>query len=232
MIKLAAASLSTSARKSLRQWQQHVDAAVDFASRVEKAKTTFQSRNRRGNPTFDEVRSRLSEMCCGAVRCMYCEDSAANEVEHLAPKRFYPDRVFVWENYLYSCGPCNGTKREKYAVFARNGRCVTLSRRSPRRPPPDGVHVLIDPRSEDPLEFLELDLIDTFFFLPRQLDGKANRRARFTIDVLKLNDRDLLPKARREAYGSYRARLVEYLDARRNGRARGDLDRRWRHCRE
>ena len=33
-------------------------------------------------------------MCAGAKRCMYCEDSAADEVEHHLPKNLYPEFVF------------------------------------------------------------------------------------------------------------------------------------------
>ena len=42
------------------------------------------------------------------------------------------------------------------------------------------------------------------------------RRAQYTIEVLKLN-RDVLLEARREAYGAYRARLLEYRDLRDGG---------------
>lgn len=75
---------------------------------------------------------------------------------------------------------------------------------------------LIDPRREDPLNYLFLDLMGTFFFLPKiGLDALDAKRARYTIDVLALN-RDLLLTARREAYGSYRARLTEYRQLRDN----------------
>ena len=60
-------------------------------------------------------------------------------------------------------------------------------------------------------------------FLPRQdLQGVDEERAEYTIEVLKLN-RDVLLEARREAYGAYRARLVEYRDLRDGGASEAEL---------
>jgi len=62
---------------------------------------------------------------------------------------------------------------------------------------------------------MELDLLDTFYFVPIFPKGTIEyNRADFTIKTLRLNDRDLLPKAREEAFDSYRARLVEYIKKR------------------
>ena len=47
-------------------------------------------------------------------------------------------------------------------------------------------------------------------------------RADYSIDVLKLN-RDVLLAARREAYGSYRARLIEYRGIRDDGASEAEL---------
>jgi hypothetical protein len=60
---------------------------------------------------------------------------------------------------------------------------------------------------------------DTFLFVPTADDvGSAEfQRALYTISILRLNVRDDLPVARREAYDSYRARLVEYASGRDSG---------------
>jgi len=161
------------------------------------------------------VRQTLTQMCCGARRCGYCEDSVADEVEHIKPKDLYPEAVFVWENYLYACGQCNGGKNNKYAVFSDTTsqlREVARRRGDPVVEPEQGEPVLIDPRKEDPMDFLEIDLIDTFYFLPiYSLDSKDYQRADYTIEVLRLNDRDYLVEARKEAFYNYRARLGEYI---------------------
>lgn len=63
-----------------------------------------------------------------------------------------------------------------------------------------------------------MDLIGPFLLVPLPPAGSKERaRAVFTLDVLKLNDRELLRAAREEAYGSYRARLNEYADRKEDG---------------
>ena len=121
MIRLPSLLLPAEARQILRRYQREVDDKPTYADRVEAADRLFKSRNTLPNRTFRVVRLKLHEMCSGARRCCYCEDSCADEVEHVRPKSLYPEQVFVWENYLYSCGPCNGPKNNQYAVFARKG---------------------------------------------------------------------------------------------------------------
>ena len=78
---------------------------------VKAAKTLFKSRNRKENRTFAAVRKELADLCSGSRRCMYCDDSVADEVEHFRPKDLYPEVVFAWMNYLYACGPERNTQR-------------------------------------------------------------------------------------------------------------------------
>ena len=146
---------------------------------------------------------------------MYCEDSVGDEVEHIRPKDLYPCLVFVWTNYVYACGRCNGGKSNKFAVMTENGiENVTRRRGDPVVPPTNGAPVFINPRWDDPLNFLDLDLQRTFFLLPRENISQTDRdRADFTIETLKLN-RDVLTMARSTAYGSYYARLHEYVNRR------------------
>lgn len=229
MIRLPDVELPKETRESLRGFQAEVDGEPAYAERVEAAKDLFERRNRTTNPTFRVVRAKLDEMCAGARRCCYCEDSRADEVEHIRPKQLYPEFVFIWENYLYACGPCNGPKLSRFAVFEKaTGRekDVTRGRNDPIEPPPEGDSVLIDPRRENPLEYMQLDLRDTFFFVPTADDGQpGHRRAEYTIELLRLNDRDVLTKARRNVFGSYRARLREYRGRKRAGAAADELDR-------
>jgi len=214
MIRLPAILFPGDARKALRTYQQEVDAVPAYADRVEAADRLFHRRNKSSNPVFRAVRATLSKMCAGARRCCYCEDSLADEVEHIRPKNLYPGSAFRWSNYLYACGPCNGPKNNQYAVLScKTNKLIDVTRRSkdPVRPPKAGIQALIDPRRENPQEFMELDLIDTFFFVPTADDGTQEYlRAEYTIGVLRLN-RDLLPVARKNAFGSYKARLHEYM---------------------
>lgn len=231
MILLPSTMLSHPIASQLKKWQQAIDDLPEYKDRVGEAKRAFARRNRNGDPTFDSVKRVLVQMCSGAGRCGYCEDSMADEVEHIKPKDLYPEETFLWENYLYACGPCNGPKNNRFAIFSEaTGGVVDVTRRprDPVLPPEPGVPLLINPRLEDPLAFIELDLLGTFFFRPRlNLSENDRNRADYTIEVLRLNDRDLLLKAREEAFEAYHARLVAYVRA----KGRGASDTELQHMR-
>lgn len=229
MMRLHDVSLPARARSVLSRWQREINSLAKYELRVAEAKRTWPSRNRSQNKTFQEIRRALTQMCSGARRCCYCEDSYADEVEHMKPKDLYPEHTYDWANYLYACGPCNGPKNNKFAVFAdADGALVDVGRAgsAPVVEPVPGRPVLIDPRTEDPLEFLELDLLGTFFIQPRAATGSIEfLRAIYTIETLRLNLRDALVKAREEAFVSYRARLREYVSERDAGISKRRLNR-------
>lgn len=213
MIAIPDEPLSPAAAQTLAGYQAEVDTQPDFEARVEVARSNFRSRNRATNPVFREIREILSRMCSGARRCMYCEDSCADEVEHHHPVRWYPHKAFEWMNYLYACGGCNGPKNSKFAVLDAQGQLIPL-----RSSSISGDAALLHPRNEDPLRFLMLDLQGTFLFVPVADAGTVEyTRASYTIQILRLNERSPLPAARREAYESYRARLKEYIVERDKG---------------
>jgi uncharacterized protein (TIGR02646 family) len=209
----------------LNEWQQTVSSVDVFAAKVNSAKSTFSNKNKKTNPTFKHVRERLDEQCHGARRCGYCEDSMADEVEHIWPKNFYPDRVFDWSNYLYACGPCNGPKNNQFAIqVAANELHLNLDPLYKTEPPPDGTPLLIDPRNEPSHDYFLLDLI-TFAFKPKpNLQPFETIRAEYTIKVLNLNSRDALLKAREIAFSNYCARLSAYIRSRDNGLPLEKLD--------
>ncbi|MFP5272700.1 HNH endonuclease [Coleofasciculus sp.] len=152
MIRLPHRNLPKNAQNQLNTWQNEINGLKDYAERVDRGKKAFARRNKLTNPTFRKVRQTLTQMCCAARRCGYCEDSVADEVEHIKPKDLYPEAVFVWENYLYACGQCNGGKNNKYAVFSdTTGQVkeVALRRGEPMVEPEQGEPVLIDPRKEE-----------------------------------------------------------------------------------
>jgi hypothetical protein len=229
MIRLRNVSLPATATTNLQNWQRLVDKKPNYAEQVAAAKRDFAQRNKKSNKTFQIVKEALVKMCSGARRCIYCEDSFADEVEHIKPKDLYPSEVFSWSNYVYACGPCNGPKNNKFAVISAATMTLVDVTRPPRAPvvaPEVGAPALINPRWEDALKFIELDLVDTFFFLPSKPAGtKDYQRADYTIEVLRLNDREALRVARKEAYGSYVARLDQYIKRRDAGAPKKDLAR-------
>jgi uncharacterized protein (TIGR02646 family) len=227
MIKLPATSLPDAAMQKLKNYQDYVDSHTTYADRVTAAKEEFRLKNVKNNNAFRSVRESLASMCRGAQRCMYCEDSFADEVEHYRPKDLYPELVFAWKNYLYSCGPCNGPKRNFFAIFAGpNGDVTELARGPKEKEPPGGHPLLIDPRNEDPLTLLRLDIQDTFRFQEVHASGTNEyARANYTIRVLHLNDREYLCAAREHAFSAFQGMLNLYVTGKAEGREQADLDR-------
>ena len=227
MLQISVLPLEQAEQDELDEYQKEIDDVVAYADRVALGKRRFSSRNRRGNRTFDDIKSKLDVMCRGPRRCMYCEDSVADEVEHFKPKDLYPENVFVWGNFLYACGPCNGPKNNRFAILDVNDDLVNVTRPhgDPVVPPQAGTIGLIDPRVEDPLEFIMLDLRDTFEFTSIADGGTVEeKRADYTIEILRLNVRDYLVDARANAFGSYYSRLYEYVDRKNNGASQDELD--------
>lgn len=224
MIRLCHIELSAPALEVLAGYQSELDAIPSFGDRVATAKTMFS--NRKSNKTFDEVRCKLTEMCSGAQRCAYCEDSCGDEVEHIKPKDAYPEVTFIWDNYLYACGQCNGRKNNHWAIYSdATGERVDIQKQDPPVPPEPGDPLFLNPHRENPLAIIYLDLVDSFYFLPdADEDTQDYERADYTIETLCLNTRDYLPAAREEAYRNYRSRLREYIMLRDEHASQQELD--------
>jgi uncharacterized protein (TIGR02646 family) len=224
MIALKNRSLTDRTTAALASYQHEIDVQPSYPSQVAEAKRIWPLRRR--NAPFIEVKATLSQMCSGARRCCYCEDSMADEIEHIWPKDFYPSLTFVWENYLYACGPCNGPKGSRFALFSDAQPNEYAELKHPLEEEPSSDHALfINPRQENPLDFLWLDVCNTFAFTPLDddTDSRAHLRAKHTIGILKLNLRDDLVRARRSAYLSYRARLSEYISQKESGASQETL---------
>ena len=238
MLKIAVRALEDSALKTLSAIQLNIDNSADYSARVAKAKSEWDAKMSTiaKKDAFKVVRETLTKMCIGSVRCAYCEDSLADEVEHILPKNLFPEHAFVWNNYLFACGPCNGPKSNRYGVL--NGGIIdefVRSRNDAVVPPAAGASGFINPRTEDPFEFLELDLggvtpdgvsiEGTFDILPLDTLGLDDlARAKFTIDVLGLN-REAIRAARKNAFGGFRARMREYVTSKENGCSAHELAR-------
>ncbi|MBP2295305.1 hypothetical protein [Azospirillum rugosum] len=239
MLKLPAGALDPLTKAHIEDLQRQVDSLARYPQRVAAAKRLWAAKTNTpaGKAAFLAIRTELKRMCFGAVRCGYCSDSMADEIEHILPKSFFPQHAFDWDNHLFACGPCNGgEKRDQYAYLDRRGvlKEVVRKRGAAVRAPGKGVHALINPRTEDPRHFLELDLmsrlpngtydVGSLHILPRlDLSAREWTRADYTVRTLGLN-RDPLPRARRTAFRNYKARLREYVEDKATGKAQADLD--------
>ncbi|OKL42067.1 HNH endonuclease family protein [Pontibacter flavimaris] len=194
---------------ALQALQQKIDEEANYGMQVSRADKLWESKPK---ALFQRVRSALEENCPGARRCNYCEDSLADEIEHIRPKSWFPDQAFDPANYLFACGPCNGPKNSAYAVVDANGKLTHAirDRQSPVTLPPAGQEALLHPRMEDPLAYLSLDLSNTFRYEPiPTLNPVQEARAIYTRDILKIN-KDPLCVAREEAFQDFAARLKSY----------------------
>ncbi len=169
-------------------------------------------------------------MTPGIERCVYCEDSKCDEVEHIYPKDLYPQYCFEWSNYVYACGPCNGPKNNQFAIFKDdNGQYqeVNPPRGTAATEPPAGKSVLINPREDDPFDFCRLDLQTFKFAIIAQANTNEYMRADYTFNkVLRLNEqRDYLRIQRESAYNNYKNRLYTYTNKKKNGVPQTQLDK-------
>jgi uncharacterized protein (TIGR02646 family) len=134
-----------------------------------------------------EVRQTLAAMCSGIERCMYCEDSAATDIDHFVPRARAPELAFIWENYLLACSTCNSNyKRSEYP---RAG---------------DGGRLLLDPTRDEPAEHLA--------FSPttgRYVHIGNSRMAQESIRVFGMN-RVVLTKGRRDAWELLQVAIEAY----------------------
>lgn len=237
MLRISSRDLEPVSLGELTNLQSVVDAETDYPLQVELAKKLWKEKLNTNvrKALFGKVRETLADMSVGCVRCAYCEDSLADEIEHILPKSFLPSLTFVWENYLFACGPCNGPKNNRYGIIA-NGALEEIIRKTNDLvvAPTLGPSALINPRSEDPMKYLELDLggvtsngtvlAATFQFVIRDnIQPEDEVRAKFTIEVLGLN-REVIRVARQNAFGGFRARLKEYVVEAKSGGADDLLD--------
>jgi hypothetical protein len=157
---------------------------------------------------------------------MYCERSVADQLEHFKPKALYPESVFTWANFLFICHPCNRGKWDRFAIFSSvsgDPIDVTRKRGAPAQEPEHGTPLLINPREEDPADFLVIDFLDTCLFVPRAAEGTREwvRAGYTTNELLDLNSAGHR-RARRNAFRAFKVALREYVRLRDQVEATGD----------
>ncbi|MBB6048623.1 hypothetical protein [Armatimonas rosea] len=208
MVQLPSRSLPAETLNQLAQWQQGIDDLPTFAERKTKAVSEWSARNRMTEPAFVVVREILGAIAPGARGCAYCESSVGDTIDHFLSKTLYTDFTFRWANFVPACGSCQRVKNNTVLIYrADTGQ---LYRVLENQEPLAGDPVLIHPRQENPLQYLRLRF-PSCRFEPRADEGTQEyERAKHTIDFLKLNTRDSLRTARENAFGSFKARLIEY----------------------
>ncbi len=218
MIQLTSEDLTAGSLTHLDAIQQEINGEATFEGKIVKAKSEWKTKQSTlaARASFAEIKRKLIGMCSGAEICVYCEHNEATDIEHIFPKRLYPSKCFLWDNYVLACGKCNTHfKREAFAIFVPDGS-QTLQDISPK--PKDYIEpenedaLFINQRIEDPMYYLELDFLGkTFYYIEKQESGTRDyQKAKFTKDLLGLNRRDDLVKHRIATFKYYKSELETY----------------------
>src|SRR5437867_482026 len=108
MIQLNNIELPIEVKEVLEELQGRINSETSFENKVEKAKSLWKNKGgQEGENAFLIIRKKLYKMCVYKGICNYCEQSEANDIEHIYPKTFFPESAFEWENYLLACKQCN-----------------------------------------------------------------------------------------------------------------------------
>lgn len=157
-----------------------------------KAEADKRYGNARKTKWFAPVVKELGRLAGPGERCMFCSGSEASDVEHYQPKAIFPELAMTWENYLWSCTPCNRGKLNRF-------------------PPDTGPGgKLVNPLYEDVWNFF---FIDSFGILTPRFDlttNAPNERAVTTRDFLSL-DRDALQVCRQQRLKSLKDSVADTL---------------------
>ena len=218
MLHLPFKSLSIPAQNYLNKLQKQVDSTLTFKDKADKAKSLWENKrnSKAGKEAFDEIKAVLKTMCVSQRTCNYCEHDRAFDIEHIYPKSLYPSLAFVWENYLLACKGCNSEfKSDKFAIFNPKGS-ITKHILARNIDPENDDALLINPRKEDPTEFLRLNLVSpTFLYDPiYEVNSREYLRADYTTECLELNMDESLIIARKNLTKIYLERLQNCLKAR------------------
>jgi hypothetical protein len=219
MIKLPFRDISGKALDYLGEKQRDVNAKSLFQEKVKKAVSLWDNKKKTkdGKLVFEEITRILSEMCPGVEICPYCEQNEATDIEHIFPKKHYPEKAFAWGNYLLACRSCNTDyKASNFKIFNsyQSADWQELTSSNPL-PPQNDDALFINQRDEDPLEYLELDLVNRLFiFTEKHPPGtREYERASYTKELLELNKRATLVEGRKQAAKFYIGRLEKYVAA-------------------
>ena len=219
MLKLNSDSPGTTTLQHLVTQQASID-ALAVGLRPAMAETLWDAKNNVGSggkTAFAEIKQTLVGMCIGTGLCNYCENNEATDVEHIYPKSFFPERAFTWLNYLLACKTCNTHyKLDRFAVFtpALSANATTMQR---KKLPTSADAAFIDPRVEDPMDFLFLDFTGKSFFLvahPTLSEPRAKAKASHTLDILQIGERASLAATRKDAFTFFQNRLERYQKVR------------------
>lgn len=210
MLQLASETLPPHAADRLDYLQGEVNKKPTFAEKAAKASSLWMAKtsSNAGRQAFETIKATLTTMCVSVEICNYCEQNEANDIEHIYPKSLFPGKAFVWENYLLACKQCNSAyKLDSFALLDANDDILPVPRGTE---PASSNGAFINPRTEDPADYMLLNLGSFKFEWIPGMDKKGINKAKNTLGVLQLNERDQLVESRKAA-AIYRYQRMELL---------------------
>jgi hypothetical protein len=100
--------------QTLLRLQEKTDEIVVHPDPRARADTIYTSA--RSTVWFSPVIAALRQMAGIGERCMLCSGSESSTVEHFQPKAVFPLVAMSWDNFLWSCGICNGNKGDRFPL--------------------------------------------------------------------------------------------------------------------
>jgi uncharacterized protein (TIGR02646 family) len=215
MIAFSPNNLSINAANYLQALTNDVTSHPTLAAQYERAKTLWEARkNRQADQLiWVEIERKLSENHPRPGLCQYCEFDRTSPTEHFYPKKHFPHKAFSWNNYLRICTKCNSEfKGDKFAIFNPAGSStfeeLAITRGTYPAPPTEDA-VLLNPRMDNPQDYLRLDLA-TGIFVDNYTNDRLKARAKYTRELFRFNSNDLLLRHRRKAFDHYFQKLETY----------------------
>ena len=97
MIRLNSKNIKASSVTHLNSVQQGVLTQATFEAKAKKANARWDSKSSTNDAkvAFKDIKDTLIEMCVGVEICVYCEQNEATDIEHIYPKKLYPEKAFV-----------------------------------------------------------------------------------------------------------------------------------------
>lgn len=222
MLKIISSTISPTTQTHLNSQQADINNQPSYEEQVNRAATLW---NRKENSiakkaAFIEIKEQLTKNAVGEHYCNYCEHNEHSDIEHFYPKGLYPNKAFVWGNYMWSCKKCNsGLKLDKFKIFNPLHSATVQDITPIHNPrtyiqPPNEDAVLLNPRVDNPLNYLYLDLTNGILIShPNLTSSRDIERANYTLELLKLDVREGLKKARINARKGFFNSLRRYIDA-------------------
>ena len=121
-------------------------------------------RYRRSAKSRDVIRV-LKDAAGIRLRCFYCSDSLAADVDHFVPITIDFNSTFRWTNFIWVCPVCNRFKGNRFPYDS------------------SGRPLLINPTREDPWSYFMLDT-DTGVLAPRYRLDDFDIKGAVTLEVL------------------------------------------------